>query len=586
MQEFQHRTEECERAVSFDTARVDGATQLGAAVFWAAVTSGAGYRLLAHDEQGQGLLALLGLQDAAQLGSAVHEAVGFLVWGTSALQRNQVPALSLRFVRVAVKAAAWLALTAMSYCPVGRLVFGRPLRRLAITCAQQGSAAHAGAMARFARAFAAMATSKQGLLALLNAAILPMLQRALRGAGTDTGLLRGVLGTVVTSLRVILTVTSAVATYTQLRPAHLVPSNPWEAEPAHMEYLRKTALATVHEHGDDGIDENTPAGGPIGVLVCNLGTTPTPRATDVAQFLKEFLMDPRVVEVAPWVWSMVLNGFIIPIRKYTSGQLYERLFQNAGTGNTSPLVHHTSRFTQQVQQHLGSNYVVEYGMRYGEPSIGSALAALKRRECERVIVLPKYPQYSGTTTASIYDEVFACARRYRFVPAIRIVPPFYSHPAYIQAIVATASQFLAQHSNIERFVISFHGIPERYHLRGDPYPWHCEATARAIAAGMCWSKDQWMLSYQSVFGKDPWLLPATDATVEELGKQGVKRIAVLCPGFLTDCLETIDENGTENANVFKENGGEELVLVPCLNSSPEWCEAAAAIIQHEARGWE
>ena len=257
----------------------------------------------------------------------------------------------------------------------------------------------------------------------------------------------------------------------------------------------------------------------------------------------------------------------MPIRKYSSGQLYKRLFATAGLGTESPLIYHTRRFSQSAQEHLGPQFVVEFGMRYvlhqcthinthththtdtnthtrththththttktnthtrihawfryGEPSMARALEALKRRGCERVIVLPDYPQYSGTTTASIYDEIFATAAQYRFVPTLRIVPPFYAHPAYIRALVHTASAFLEAHSGIEKYIVSFHGIPERYHLRGDPYPWHCEATARALAQGMNWAEDEWLLSYQSVFGKDPWLLPATDETVERLGKQG------------------------------------------------------------------
>jgi ferrochelatase len=203
----------------------------------------------------------------------------------------------------------------------------------------------------------------------------------------------------------------------------------------------------------------------------------------------------------------------------------------------------------------------------------------------QILVVPEYPQYSSTTSASIYDELFAQLRQYRNVPTIRIATPYYDHPAYIASLAAVTKTYLADKPTVEKHIISFHGIPERYHLQGDPYPWHCEQTALALAEAMGWRDSEWVLTYQSVFGKDPWLRPATDDTVASLAKQGrgssfhliklsphlglgLKRVSIVCPGFLTDCLETVDENGTENADVFKEHGGEEVVLVPCLNDEP------------------
>jgi ferrochelatase len=286
------------------------------------------------------------------------------------------------------------------------------------------------------------------------------------------------------------------------------------------------------------------------------------------------------------VWLSVLNLVILPARQFSSGSLYSRFTAGVDTQGKPPLIFYTQKLAEKLQRELGGVFDVEIGMRYGKPSIVDAVGRLKARGCERVVLLTAYPQYSGTTTASIYDEAFTSLAAHRYVPALRVIQPYYAHPGYIAALADVTQRFLAQHpQGFDKILISFHGIPERYHLRGDPYPYHCEETANALAAALGLKDDAWMMTYQSVFGKDPWLLPATDETVEALGHAGAKRLAIVCPGFLSDCLETVDENGYENRKIFLESGGEELLVVPCLNDDDGWAREAATIVREEAVGW-
>eukprot|EP00730_Choanoeca_flexa_P017321 TRINITY_DN8325_c0_g2_i1.p1 TRINITY_DN8325_c0_g2~~TRINITY_DN8325_c0_g2_i1.p1 ORF type:complete len:577 (+),score=108.31 TRINITY_DN8325_c0_g2_i1:140-1870(+) len=542
-----HETEPCLRAQEMDFGRVPLEMKIATTSFWSVLTA---------------LAVKNAVNRYSTLPSDIVGELTSLALHIRSINRSAIVGSTLRLIAH----GSTIVLALLSYCPVGRLAFGRPLRRMYVRLAAKLRAKDTSQLMVVVSSLVKLVTSRQGILGLINVLVLPSLIKVLSSARFPGA---GALRNIVSGLQLLLTTTSATALLTAVCPSHIVPSNPWRDEPDFE--LAEPELAET---------------GKIGVLVCNLGTTPTPKPNDVAAFLREFLSDPRVVEIYPSVWQTVLYGLIVPIRKYTSGQLYARLFATvASTQGESPLLYYTRRFADRIGLVLGDRYQVAIGMRYGEPSIRHGLDHLKAKGCQKIIALPEYPQYSSTTTASIYDELFAQLSRYRNVPTLRVVPPYYEHPAYISSLADVARAYLKDKPPVEKYIISFHGIPERYHLRGDPYPWHCERTASALARAMEWPADQWVMTYQSVFGKDPWLRPATDDTVESLAQQGLKRIAIICPGFLTDCLETVDENGTENADLFVENGGESVELIPCLNDEQVWCSKAAEIIAQEAQGW-
>ncbi|MDF1663041.1 MAG: ferrochelatase [Planctomycetota bacterium] len=334
------------------------------------------------------------------------------------------------------------------------------------------------------------------------------------------------------------------------------PPNPWVKEPAPV----KT--------------------GKIGVILANLGTptAPTPRA--VARFLREFLSDPRVIEVPKVIWVVILNLFIVPYRRFTSASLYKRVFTEEG----SPLLVIGRRQVKDLQSRLGEDITVRLGMRYGNPSIAGAMADLKSLGCDRVLVVPAYPQYSGTTSASIYDAGYQAASRYRMVPALRFAAPYPTDPGYIKALAETYKKAIKDF-DCEHLLFSYHSIPITYAERGDPYATQCVQTTKAVVQALGLHRGEWSHCYQSVFGLDPWLGPQTDSVLKKLADKGVKRVAVICPGFLVDCLETIDEIGEVSRDLFLAEGGEELKLIPCLNDDPTWVAALADIIENECLGW-
>lgn len=319
--------------------------------------------------------------------------------------------------------------------------------------------------------------------------------------------------------------------------------------------------------------------GTVGVILANLGTPTAPTPAAVARFLREFLMDPRVIEIPRAIWFFILNLFIVPLRRYSSAQLYRRIFTEEG----SPLLFIGRRQAEALQARM-PDVPVELGMRYGQPSIEGAMARLKEKGCERILVVPAYPQYSGTTSASIIDAASDAARRYRFVPALRIAPPYPADPGYIKALARTIEEAAAGF-DYERLVLSYHSIPTRYVALGDPYPRDCVATTEALVACLRLKDERWLMTYQSIFGRDRWLGPQTESELVRLAQAGVKRVLVACPGFLVDCLESVDEIGHEAARAFKNAGGEELRLVPCLNDHPAWIGGLARLVDRELSGW-
>jgi ferrochelatase len=331
----------------------------------------------------------------------------------------------------------------------------------------------------------------------------------------------------------------------------------------------------------------------VGVLIAQLGTPDAPTARALRPYLSQFLSDMRVIDYPPLIWQPILRGIILNTRPRRSARLYRRIWMQEG----SPLLVYSNQLVEGVQARLGGGFCVRLGMRYGSPSIASAIAAFEADGIDRIIVVPMFPQFSSTTTASIYDAVYRAAagrrcplfhERKRAIPTLRFVEPYYEHPAYIAAMRDHLRAYLADLAQPpDKFIITFHGIPKRYVETGDPYRAHCERTAALLAEAMGWRSDEWLICFQSRFGPEAWLEPYTSETLEALAESGVERPLVFSPGFVTDCLETLDELGNEGRAQFAEGGGDpaQYHLAPCLNASPGWIDAVAALIEASAGGW-
>ena len=319
-----------------------------------------------------------------------------------------------------------------------------------------------------------------------------------------------------------------------------------------------------------------------GILLIQLGTPDAPTYRGLFPYLRQFLSDRRVIEVPRAVWNPLLYGVILPFRSGASAAKYRRIWQPE-TG--SPLMHYTKRQTELLKEHVPGT-PVRFGMMVGNPPVRKAVGELVAAGVDKLIALPMFPQYSATTSASATDALFGALMKERRVPAVRVVPPYYDHPAYLDALEAVIRDDLAALSwEPEHFVVSFHGIPQKYAQRGDPYATHVVRTTQALVKRMGWPRGRWTQTYQSRFGKSPWLKPYTDDVLEGLAKRGVRKVFVALPGFTADCLETVDEIGHESREVFLHAGGEELHNGRCLNDHPRWIEAMARIVRDEGRGW-
>ena len=325
-----------------------------------------------------------------------------------------------------------------------------------------------------------------------------------------------------------------------------------------------------------GVEQST------GVLLIQLGTPDAPTVPALRCYLRQFLSDPRVIDAPRLRWWFVLNFFILPFRPRQSAAKYRRIW-NTVTG--SPLLHWTRRQTEELQKAL-PGVPVAFGMHVGNPPLDQAVHELIERGVDRLIVLPMYPQYSATTTASATDVLFRALMQERCVPALRIVPPYYDHPAYLDAVTAVIREDLAKLNwQPEHYLLSFHGIPIRYTQSGDPYATHVKRTTAGLIQRLGWPREKWTQTFQSLFGREEWLKPYTEETLIRLAKQGIRRVFVATPGFTSDCLETIDEIGREAREAFQRAGGEQLHRCPCLNDHPAWIAAMTALVQEEAAGW-
>jgi ferrochelatase len=322
----------------------------------------------------------------------------------------------------------------------------------------------------------------------------------------------------------------------------------------------------------------------IGILLVNLGT---PDATDywsMRRYLKEFLSDRRVIEEPRWKWWPILNLIILTTRPLRKGRDYDKIWNRAR--NESPLKTITRAQAEKLGKKLGKRISVDWAMRYGNPSIASRLEALQQAGCDRVLVVPLYPQYAAATTATVCDKVFETLAATRWQPTLRIAPPYYAEPVYIDAIAESLQNSLAKLSfKPDTILASFHGMPEDYVAKGDPYRAQCEKTVRLLRKKLGMTPRQLRLTFQSRFGTAEWLKPYTDKTVEALAKRGVKSLAIITPGFSTDGLETQEEIAMENAAIFKANGGEDFAAIPCLNDSAGGMRVIEAVVRRELQGW-
>lgn len=311
------------------------------------------------------------------------------------------------------------------------------------------------------------------------------------------------------------------------------------------------------------------------VILCNLGTPDAPTPTAVRRYLAEFLSDPRVVEIPRAIWLPILYGIILTIRPRKSAAKYAQVWLG---DKGSPLLHYTQLQTAGLQTRLGEHAKVYTAMRYGQPALPTVLSQAQAAGAERILILPMYPQYSGTTTASVYDGLAAWSVRQRRIPSISVISDFHQHPAYIAALAAQVQAHWQQYGRAQKLVLSFHGVPQRTVDLGDPYAAHCQKTAELLAAALQLQPQQWQMTFQSRFGKAKWLEPATDHSLEKLARQGCSSVDVFCPGFVADCLETLEEIAMENREIFMEAGGQDFRFIPCLNDSPVWLDALAQIV--------
>lgn len=323
----------------------------------------------------------------------------------------------------------------------------------------------------------------------------------------------------------------------------------------------------------------------LGVLLVNLGSPDAPSASAVKRYLREFLWDPRVVEIPRIPWWLILNGIILNVRPKKSAELYKTIWLDEGP----PLVVHSRRQQEKIAAYFDQAYPgkveVALGMRYGNPSIESALKQLDQAGAERIVVLPLYPQYSAATTGTVFDKVTTILSKQRWVPELRFISQYHAQPAYIDAMAKHIQQYWSQHGRAKKIMLSFHGLPQRCVNAGDPYFQQCQQTAQLLVNALALHDEEWLITFQSRFGREEWLQPYTDKTLESLPSQGIKSVDVFCPGFSADCLETLEEIAITNQEGFVAAGGEVLNYIPALNAIDSHIDCLTELIQNHSSGW-
>ncbi|RUP09479.1 ferrochelatase [Hyphomicrobium sp.] len=326
--------------------------------------------------------------------------------------------------------------------------------------------------------------------------------------------------------------------------------------------------------------------GRIGVLLLNLGTPDGTGYWPMRRYLQEFLSDERVIEEPKWKWWPILNLIILTVRPSRKGRDYATIWNNER--DEGPLKTITRSQAEQLTGRFQGDprIVVDWAMRYANPTTESRIRALKEQGCDRILLVPLYPQYAAATTATACDQAFRALMKMRWQPAVRTAPSYHDHPAYIEALAQSMRRSLADLDfEPEKIIATFHGMPEKYFKAGDPYHCQCQKTSRLLRERLGIAEDRWLTTFQSRFGNDPWLQPYTDKTVEALAKSGIKKLALVAPGFSADCLETLEELDVENRHIFESNGGEKFAYLKALNDSSEGVDVIEAVVRRELQGW-
>lgn len=326
--------------------------------------------------------------------------------------------------------------------------------------------------------------------------------------------------------------------------------------------------------------------GKIGVLITNLGTPQAPTAKALRTYLAQFLSDPRVVEVPRLLWRIILHGVILRIRPARSAAAYKTVWTDKG----SPLAFHTQAqceaLSESLRKHYGDDVVVDYAMRYGKPAISEAIERLMQAGVRKLAVLPLYPQYSGSTVGSTFDAIADDFTQRRWLPDFRFISHYHDYPAYISAVAEKIKAHWEKNGRADKLIFSYHGVPQKYLHKGDPYHCECYKTTRLVAEYLNLAKDEYMTTFQSRFGREPWLQPYTDETLKSLPGKGVKSVQMVCPGFSSDCLETIEEIGEENREYFMESGGEDYQYIECLNADAAHIDMMTQLLLENMHGWQ
>jgi len=333
-------------------------------------------------------------------------------------------------------------------------------------------------------------------------------------------------------------------------------------------------------HNQDAAPADT-----IGVLLTNLGTPDSASRRDVRRYLKQFLSDPRVVDTPPLIWWPVLNLVILNTRPKHSAEAYEKIWTEQGSPLLSISREQATAVAAAMNAEAPGSIKIKLAMRYGSPSIAEGLAALQQQGVHKIVILPLYPQYSATTTASTFDAVGDALRKQSYLPELRFINHYYDHPAFIAALAESVREYWAEQGTADRLLMSFHGLPQDYIEAGDPYQTQCEQTANALVAALELEDSQWVQTFQSRVGPKQWLQPYTDKTLISLAQSGVKSVQVLCPGFSADCLETLEEIQMQNRDIFMQAGGERYEYIPCLNARPDHIAMLVSLLRQHMAGW-